>query len=171
MTLSEWRNQTDVRVKELAKAIGTHPSNLRKWEAGTRFPNRRALLKIIQITHGLVTEHDFTALPGAVPPGLRRLARDLPLPRPALRVSDLVPTASQLIPDFHKLVDERKPAWIWRFEYSTAKPSTCSLWTQGDPDMEEEAIRHVRNVILLAAYIPVDVARNYTTRRCSDGER
>lgn len=60
MDLKTWRKQTDITQKQLADMIGLSNVTICRYEAGERIPTDKAVvLKILEITKGLVTPNDF----------------------------------------------------------------------------------------------------------------
>jgi len=59
MTLREWREKKGLTMVELARMLGVDKSAVSRWESGERFPSRRSLKKIAEVTGGEVTANDF----------------------------------------------------------------------------------------------------------------
>jgi transcriptional regulator with XRE-family HTH domain len=59
MTLREWREKKGLTMVELARMLGVDKSAVSRWESGERFPSRRFLKKIAEVTGGEVTANDF----------------------------------------------------------------------------------------------------------------
>jgi len=59
MTLREWREKKGLTVTELARILEADKSAVSRWENGERFPSRRFLKKIAEVTKGEVTANDF----------------------------------------------------------------------------------------------------------------
>lgn len=59
MKLAEWRKHARLTQAEMAALVGVaNRETIARYEAG-RMPRRDVLIKIMRLTHGLVTPNDF----------------------------------------------------------------------------------------------------------------
>lgn len=65
MKLSAWLSENKVSQQAFADAIGSSQSQVARFAAGTRIPNRGAMAKIVRVTDGAVTANDFYAVESA----------------------------------------------------------------------------------------------------------
>lgn len=63
MRLKEYLKQHSLTVEGFAAAIGESPFTVGKWVRGDRRPREATMLRIVDLTSGLVTPNDFYDLP------------------------------------------------------------------------------------------------------------
>jgi transcriptional regulator with XRE-family HTH domain len=59
MTLREYGFYLRLSDTEIARQLGVSRSGYGKWKRGQRYPSLRHMLRIHDVTHGLVTPNDF----------------------------------------------------------------------------------------------------------------
>lgn len=61
LTLREFRQAEKLTLQALAARLGVHFTTVQKWEAGERFPDARAIVRIEDMTGGRVRAASFVA--------------------------------------------------------------------------------------------------------------
>lgn len=69
MKLATYLENIELTDAAFARLIGVERQAVGRYKAGERFPEKPVLLKIYEVTGGLVTANDFADLPGPSPLG------------------------------------------------------------------------------------------------------
>lgn len=67
MKLSDWRRQNSLKQQQLADDLGCIVTSIARYETGLRRPDGPTMIRIYQLTDGLVQPNDFYNLPDLQP--------------------------------------------------------------------------------------------------------
>lgn len=59
MNLKDWRKQNGLSMERAAEILDLSQSTISRIEAGKQWPDKATVLKIVELTDGLVTANDF----------------------------------------------------------------------------------------------------------------
>lgn len=63
MTLGHYLQHHGLTAAEFADRIGVSPEATRRYAAGARIPHQAVMVRIFEVTGGVVTPNDFYSLP------------------------------------------------------------------------------------------------------------